>query len=176
MNFSKFYTIFYAFLLFSSSSHASSGFKELIQQYQYAITVEWDQQDKEFLKEEETKLMKGIKELLQNGQSPDQYINDVLTLIPDLQRRQDIESALKLYGDSKLSKEQLMFFLNQHASSIGQQGSSWSTTGKILLGIVITYAVLKVIMFTIYFWDTDPDYGKTSGDLPPEEPLIYVPM
>lgn len=152
-----------SFIFLTGNSFAATGFKEIIQEYQYEVTVEWDQQDKEFLKNAEDKMISGVESLLASGASPEDLMNEALTLIPDEKLKEDLKITLKNY-----SKEQLISFLDQNADRMALQGSSWSTVGKILVGVVVTYAVLKLLMIIIIYSDTDPNYGEPSGDAPPK--------
>lgn len=152
-----------SFIFLTGNSFAATGFKELIQEYQYEVTVEWDQQDKEFIKNAEDKMISGVEALLKSGASPEDLMNEALTLIPDEKLKADLKVTLKNY-----SKDQLISFLDQNADRMALQGSSWSTVGKILVGVVVTYAVLKLLMIIIIYSDTDPNYGEPSGEYPPK--------
>lgn len=157
-----------SFIFLSGNSFAATGFKDLIHDYQYEVTVEWDQQDKDFINRADEKLISGVETLLQEGASPQELLNEALTLIPDEKVKADVKQTLKLYGQKEFSKEQLVAFLSQNTSQMARQGSSWSTVGKILVGVVVTYAVLKILMIIIMYSDTDPNYGQPSGDYPPK--------
>ncbi len=163
----KILTTFLILCFLSSNSFAATGFKELFENYQYAVTVEWDQQDQVFLKNEENKFINGIDLLVQNGHSTEEIIIESLELIHDKNLRNEIEEALKLFGSKNISKNQLLTILDQNAVAMSQQGSSWSTIGKILVGAVVTYGVLKLLMIIIIYSDTDPNYGQ-PGDAPPK--------
>ncbi len=157
-----------SFIFLTGNSFAATGFKDLIQEYQYDVTVVWDQKDKEFIQRADEKLISGVETLIENGASPQELMNEAITLIPDEKVKADIKQTMGLYGQKKFSKEQLVTFLNQNATQMARQGSSWSTVGKILVGVVVTYAVLKLLMIIIMYWDTDPNYGQPSGDYPPK--------
>lgn len=160
----KFLTTFLVLCFLSGNSFAATGFKDLFQNYQYAVTVEWDQHDKDFLEAEEQKFSKGIEILLQSGHSTQDIVNDSLTMIHDENLRNEIKEALSLYGDNKISKDQLLNMLEQNASAMSQQGSSWSTLGKIVVGVVVTYAVLKILQVIIINATSDEGYGGgTTG-------------
>lgn len=48
------------------------SFRRLVDEYQYAMTVEWDQEDKAFVEKENAKFLEGFSELRQSGLSNDE--------------------------------------------------------------------------------------------------------
>ncbi|MBY0516787.1 MAG: hypothetical protein K2P81_07760 [Bacteriovoracaceae bacterium] len=158
---------FLAFICFTQYSMAAApGFKTLINNYQYAVNVEWDQRDVAFLKNEEAKLKQGIQVLIDQGMTSEELVQESLMMIPSQQLSVEIKESVELFKAGRLSNEELISVVTEHMDSMGQRGSSWSPVTNILVGVVATYVVLKALMLVIYYWDTDPNYGQT-GDPPP---------
>ncbi len=156
-------------LVFSAQVFAGqgTGIAELIKSYQYSVLVEWDQQDPEFLKAKQDDFARGIETLIAEGHKPRELLQESLKLIPNEEVRRQLSEASQLSGSSMTSEELTQYF-EQQLNSMTVQGSSWSPVTKILLGVAITYVVLKVLMITLMYWDTDPNYGQV--DNPPKVP------
>ncbi len=166
--FAKLVHFLLAFIFCSQCALASTGnFKELVQEYNYTLTVEWDQKDLEFLKSAESKFSIGVRELLKEGSSPLELMAESLDLISDLKLRRELSERLKVYHHNKMSNEELLEFVERYSSSMQTQGTSWSPAMKILLGVVGGYIAFKLILVTIMYWDTDPNYGE-DGNPPPK--------
>jgi hypothetical protein len=160
--------ILLTFTFLMPAGFAADGFKQLLQDYHYDMTVLWDQEDQEALRSYEQKLRAAVLAELKAGREPQELIDASLELIPDESMRSHIANALKLYQLEKMSKEQLTQVIIENSQQMGAQGSSWHPVVKVLVGIAIAYVALKLIMLAIYFSDTDPNYGQPTGGNPPK--------
>jgi hypothetical protein len=163
-------SFFFLFTFLMNSSFAGEGIKSALQDYQYAMTVEWDQQDPEYAKAQEEKLLNSVESLLQNGHTPKSIVQESLALIPDAQQRNEIQTALNQFNQGELSKAELLNMLANHSSQMSQTGASWSVVGTVILGLVLGYASLKILFLVVYYWDTDWDYGETTETKPDTGP------
>ncbi len=156
-------------LVFSIQAFAGtgSGIAELIKAYQFSVLVEWDQKDPQFLEMKQAEFSRGIESLIAEGHQPRDLLAESLQLIPNQAVRRQLSEASQLSGNA-MSAEELTQYFEQQLGSMTVQGSSWSPVTKILLGVAITYVVLKVLMITLMYWDTDPNYGQV--DNPPKAP------
>jgi hypothetical protein len=148
------------------TSLAKTGIKSSIQNFQYAVTVEWDQKDHSFLKYQEDLLKKEIEELLKAGESPKVIMEELVSLIPDQRLQRDILEASSLYQKKEIEREELEAFLQMHLEDLQTRGPSWSPVVKFIVGLGIFYIVFNLFLFTLYYWDTDPNYGQV--DNPPK--------
>lgn len=155
--------------LFSQSSYAATkSFTELVQSYQYAVLVEWDQADPKFLQSAEDEFRHGVVQLLSGGASPQELLGESLSLIPNQTLRLELGEGVVLYQGGELDPKELLDFTTDHISHMEAQGSSWSPAVKIAAGIVGGYVVFKLLMLTILYWDYDPNYGQPGE--PPKVP------
>lgn len=155
-------------VFFTQSSYAATGLKEALDQYHYNITVEWDQQNADQLNSFEEELKSNIEELIQKGHSPEALMNEAVSLLKDEALKEDLSEILS--KRDSVSKEELTSLLQQKADSMHAKGASWNAVTKIILGVVIGYVVLKALMLTIYFWDTEPVDCTTQDCSPPPKP------
>jgi hypothetical protein len=154
--------------IFMQAGHASTGVKDLLDEYHYAVTVEWDQKDETFIQAQEDKLLIGLENALATSVNPENVVKEILAQIPDQKLKADITQAFTLFKKDEISKEQILTLVQSHQASMNQQGTSWSPVMKIIIGVVVGYVVLKALMLVIYYWDTDPDYGTTEN---PPKPI-----
>lgn len=165
----KFIVPFLLVALFSQSSYAATkSFTTLVQSYQYAVLVEWDQADPKFLQDAEDEFRQGVVQLLSEGASPQELLGESLSLIPNATLRQELGQGVELYQGGDFNPKELLDFTTDHISQMEAQGSSWSPAVKIAAGIVGGYVVFKLLMLTILYWDYDPNYGQTGE--PPKVP------
>jgi hypothetical protein len=154
------------FALCSQATFGSNNLRNSLANFQYAITVEWDQKDKAFLDEQERILSSEIEKLLLSGESPENILRDCLSLIPDEKTKKEMNEALSLYSNKKMSREELVDFVSMYSNSMQSQGPSWSPVVKFLVGLGIFYVVFNLFLFTLYYWDTDPNYGQVDNNPP----------
>ncbi len=153
-------------LLSQASFAATRSFAELVHNYRYAVIVEWDQADPAFLQTAEKEFQQGIVKLLEDGASPQDLLEESLLLIPNATLKRELTEGVGHYQSGNFSEKELLDFVLQNISSMESQGSSWSPVAKVALGIIGGYAIFKILMLTILYWDTDPNYGQ-PGDPPP---------
>ena len=165
--FTKLFSSFLTLLLTSQTCFAAPGLSELVREYQFAMSVEWDQRDEGFKNEQQEKLLKGIEHLRAEGATTQQLLTESLLMIPDLTKRHDVAEAMGLYHAGQLSQAQLHDFLEENLANMQTPGVSWSPLTNVIVGVVVGYAVLKALMLVIYYWDTDPNYGQ-GGEAPPK--------
>lgn len=136
--------------LFSQSVFATttSSLRAITNNYKYAVEVEWDQQDPQFLDTKKLELEQGIAALIDAGASPKSLLQEALSEIPEGKQKKDIESLLNIVSTQKMSPEQ---FGAELLSVMGkQEGASWTGGANLLIGVgaafAITYIVFRVYM------------------------------
>lgn len=121
---------FLSLTLFIPTGFAATGLKELLREYQYEVTVVWDQKDPEVLKAYEQKLMHDIDYLLKTGTHPIELMETSIESIPDEVIRNQMQEALKLYQIDKMTKEELTYMIEENSKLLGAQGSSLASSCK----------------------------------------------
>ncbi len=148
-------------------TYAATGVKELIENYQYAVTVEWDQKDESFLAIQNETFKSGVQQLILSEQSSEQIMNETLNMIKDEKMKAELTESINLLKNNQTSADQVLQVLENHSSQMQEQGTSWSPAVKIIVGVLAGYVLLKLAFLAIYYADTDPNYGQTT-DSPPK--------
>ena len=147
----------------------NSGLKSLLDNYQYTLIVEWDQTDSVYLQNATEKFSRDLEALIAEGHAPEVLLQESLSLIPNEKTKSDLTYALGLYHNKSLSSAELKSFFEEELKHMHIQGVSWSPVTKVLVGAAIGYAVFKILLLTIYYWDYDPNY-QGSTEPPPLPP------
>ena len=119
------------------------------------MTVEWDQKNEAQLEIFESEFRDNVTALIRSGHTPDAIIQEALNEIKDEKLKNDLTEVVSLYQRKDISHEEAIDLLATQAQNMDLKGASWSTVTKVIVGVVIMYAVLKSLMFVIYFWDTE---------------------
>jgi CRISPR/Cas system Type II protein with McrA/HNH and RuvC-like nuclease domain len=139
-------------LLISHHSFAQgiTPVKDLLDNYTFAMEVEWDQTDKDFQKNQEELMLQGIRDLIQQGVSSQELLKEVLQAIPDKRFKSDIMNHLTLANQTNMHPEELQTLLLQSAQEARMQWAQWSPVVKVVLGVAITLLVARIAL-EIYF-------------------------
>ena len=89
--------------IFMQAGHASTGVKDLLDEYHYAVTVEWDQKDETFIKAQEDKLLIGLENALATSVNPENVVKEILAQIPDQKLKADITQAFTLFKKDEIN-------------------------------------------------------------------------
>lgn len=141
-------------LCFSVNVFASTGtVNELsrhIDNYQYSLTVEWDQKDQKFYQKVTEKFLSEMEKLIRNGHLTKE---EVLTLLEKRVSSKNVLQAMKL----KLSllshvdsQEALADIVKESSKEMYAKGASWN--GEILIPLAIGIVILAVLAYK-WWWD-----------------------
>ena len=75
-------SFFVCLLLLCQTGFAATSFKDLLNEYQYNVTVEWDQQDAEALKKYEKEFQAGLQNLITEGHSSESLLLEAVSALP----------------------------------------------------------------------------------------------
>lgn len=129
-------------LCFTMNVFAASNLEDVFNEYQYALTVEWDQKDKSFMENETQKFYSNLKEL---NVSSEELMNFVETKIPDSQKLND----LKMQASVASSTEELVEILSHNQATLYRQGANWNGR-TVLVGAAIV-GVSALFIYSVYF-------------------------
>jgi hypothetical protein len=144
-------SLFVAFC-FSLNVMASSGtIQELerhLDDYHYALSVEWDQKDNKFYQEQTEAFFEKLNKLIkEDGLSQ----KDLLTLMEKKTNNKQLIDALKLkLSLSQInSSEELAKVVRQSTKDMYAQGASWN--GNVLFPVAIGLLVAAVVGYAIWW-------------------------
>lgn len=173
---SKILTVFliFAFVGQVSASPEKNALKNLFDEYNYSLTVEWDQKDKEFYRRETSLLIERIKELQNQGLTNSELINQAVLSINDEKVSNEIKSLIGLLDSNKLSFEETTSLIKKAMNNSQQSGASWNedTAAKIWVSFLIV-AISTAIILTIINSDGSDEPDDSSDDWPFDCNLIY---
>ena len=147
-----------AVLLFCFTLNAfasSSGvlkLERLLDDYQYAVTVEWDQKDQKYYDAETKRIFEGMSALIQEEGLTK---GEVLTLVEQkLVNKRTLEALkFKLNVLSKTeSPEDLARTLKESSKDMYSQGANWNAEVTIIAGIGI---VIIAVLAYKWWWDVN---------------------
>ncbi len=122
---------FFLLVLFSLSvkAYSSTEVHTAMAELDYALTVEWDQQDRDFYEVQVEKFHKVINEQKESGLTDQQVFQLALSNVKDQKLAQELYLGLKMGH----------YDLNEVFAKTHQQGASWNgkTVGFIAVGVAI---------------------------------------
>ncbi len=162
----KIFTVFLLLTLCLQSFAATGGADDLARafdDYQYAVTVDWDQKDQASLKAITEAFYSRIDKLSQeNGTTAaglekliDQKVKDPAVLAA-------LRVKIQLLGKNA-TREQVLEMLKNESKNLYQNGASWNGEAVMTYSLIIVVAAL--FAYAIYFelthecvkWEEDPD-------------------
>lgn len=169
------YVLSICFMLNSFTALAGTQeLKAVIDDYQYAMTVEWDQKDKIFFETQTTHFLKQIEVMVTNGTITQSQIVDVINQVGvKAPLKRDLIEKMNLLNKS--SPEELARFLSDNSTSFYQNGSSWapaSTVFGVGVGIVVVLGLIGLALaeartdctFAYHDQNYDEHYTCTLSD------------
>lgn len=133
-----------------AATNTISALEQAMDEYQYALSVEWDQKDNSF-QEAQTKIFfEKIATLIkEEGLTQAQ----VMTMIEGKIENKEALNALKLKA-SLLAKaqntEELIKMVRESSKDFYAQGASWNG-GAMIVGYAIVAVILGVVAYSIYW-------------------------
>lgn len=137
--------IFILALAIFSNAFASThqSLKSAFQDLTYSLTVEWDQQDKDFYAEQMRKFTATLADLQAQGLSHTELMSFATSLIQDKQVARDIQVAFNLVAINKMPADEASKFMLETLNKSQVKGASW--TG----GVAVYYTVMAVLVVAI---------------------------
>jgi hypothetical protein len=136
------------FAIFSVQANASAheGLKAAFDELNYALTVEWDQQDKEFHGQQMKKFAATVRDLQAKGLTNAQMIEFVKSEVKNKQVAKDLETAFNMIQINKLSPAEANKYILDTMKKSYSSGASWSGDVFVYLGVGILIVALAVAL------------------------------
>ena len=142
-----------AFLLacsiFSASAMPSTnqGLKAAFDEFNYSVTVEWDQKDPSFLEAKKLELMQTISGLEAEGMTRSELITFAKSQLKDATLIKNLDSVLEAISLNKMTSEEANNFMIRSIQNSQAQGANWN--GVIILtpvGLLILVLLIAVVI------------------------------
>ena len=139
---------------FSLNVMASTGtIQELerhMDDYQYALSVEWDQEDQAFYEAQTKAFFEKMGKLInENGLTQDQILKLVETKTKNKQAIEALKLKLSVLAKGA-SVEELAQIVKEYSKDLYSQGASWN--GHVVFSVVIGLVVVGALAYSIW-WD-----------------------
>lgn len=133
-----------------AASGTTQELERALDDYQFAMTVEWDQKDKAFQTEKTEAFYATLSDLMQKGLTTD----DVMALVSKKSKNPKEVEALKLKMDmiakNANSSTELAQAMTAHSKDLYSTGASWEGTAILIsVGIVAIFAA--AIAYSVWF-------------------------
>lgn len=133
----------------SGSIHA---LEKSIDEYQYALSVEWDQKDSSFHDQQTDIFLKKMDALIQEeGLEKEQVRALAKSKIKDEAAYKALELKMGLLSGANSSKE-LIELLKENSKEFYSKGASWN--GEVFFENAIIVAVVIAVAYSVYFHST----------------------
>ena len=140
-----------------SFSASAANLNTVIDDYQYAMTVEWDQRDQVFSKARTEEFYSAIQKLQENGLTVKELEAGIKAKLGDARAVQEISSALE--AQDLRSMDELMNFMTSRQSEFYSRGANWSSDA--LIGFAEYAFIVGFVGFLVYVAVTEKcvEYG-----------------
>lgn len=169
-----------AFFTVQANASTQSGLKAAFDEMNYALTVEWDQKDKDFYTEQMKTFMNKLRELQAKGLTNEQLMEFAKSEVKDAKVAKDLETAFNMISLNKLSAEDASKFMVDTMKRSYNVGASYQGSAVYILAAVGVLFIAAAIVLgatgtfsgsycsDVYVCDTecyyDYYYGYTCYD------------
>lgn len=141
-------------ICFSFNVLAASGtvqeFEKLLDNYQYELTVEWDQKDQEFYNSKTKIFFEELEKLIKAGLTTEEITDLVSAKAKNSQVVEAIKLKMNLLGG--LNFEELVQIIKSSSKDLYLEGASWN--GSVIFPVIAGLLVAGVIGYFIW-WDAN---------------------
>jgi len=144
--FTKFFSMFIVFALLTVQSHASTqnGLKAAFDDLNFALTVEWDQKDKNFHDEQLKTFSKTVRQLQTQGLTNAQMVDFAKSQIKDQKLAKDLETTFNMIQINKMSAEEANKYILNTVKNFYSTGASWNGEVFVYLAVGVLVVALAI--------------------------------
>lgn len=156
----KLISFFMMVAILTSSAMASShdGVKAAIDEFQYALTVEWDQKNQAFHDQKVNELVQDLSKL---NLSSKELMSAVKAQINDKNIAKEFEEVVAISVAKNLSLEETAKMLAPRINAIYGKGASWNGNAGAILGGAVLITILAGFALVIgCSLKTQSEYGE----------------
>ena len=144
-----------------ASTGSLSAFESALDEYQYSMSVEWDQKDKVFQQTKTNEFIGKMNAMIASGTLSQK---DIITVVETKLKNKTLVDAMKLKialaGEMK-TPEQLMSFMNESSEDLYSQGANWN--GYVMVPVAIVLTAVVALGFAMWYSATHgcQEYAQT---------------
>ncbi len=150
--FKKIIFVFFALSIFTSHSIAGNeaSIKQLLDELNYSLTVEWDQKDKSFYNAQVLQFNEGVKKLKAQGVTTNEMFRSVLESIKDKNLAREVEEIRMKLNLKLVSESQAIDMLKDAQNRSYSRGANWFwdseaipwVAGGLFLAVILAAGIL----------------------------------
>jgi hypothetical protein len=142
----RFFVLALTLVIFSIQAHAATGngLKAVIDEFNYSLSVEWDQKDQSFLNAQSEKLTRELQRLQQSGISNQELMNQVLLEIKDQNLAREIQTTFSMVSLNAMSAKEAQEHIKTAVSKSYATGASWN--GSAFVGVVAALVLIAGVL------------------------------
>jgi hypothetical protein len=146
--FKKLIALMMVLSIFTTQANASTtdGLKAAFDELNYALTVDWDQKDKEFHADQMKKFTSSIRDLQSKGLSNAQLVDFAKSQVKNAQVAKDLETALNMIQINKMSGAEANKYILDTMKKSYSAGASWNGEVFIYLAVGVLIVALAVAL------------------------------
>lgn len=134
--------------IFTVSAQATShnGLKAAFDELNYALTVEWDQQDKDFYVDQMKSFKNKVNELQFQGLTQKELIDFAKSEVKDKKLSADLDTAFSMISLNRMNGEQASEYLVEMIKKSYSTGASWNSDASLFIGLGLLLVVVGVVV------------------------------
>jgi hypothetical protein len=144
------------------ASPVKESLDELIDQYEYQMTVEWDQEDSQFLQKTTQDFYEELSKLSQNGLNEKDILDVLSSKSLGADRIEALKHALKPLTSKANKSEELAKIISEYSKDVYQNGASWNGSIIVMAGVGIV--AVSLLGYSIWFNSTHSCVSYAQGE------------
>ena len=168
--FIKTFSFLIAFSVFSAQAQVAShqDLKSVVDEFQFALTVEWDQKDKSFYDAQTRKFQKSLESLQAQGMSDLEMLDYLKSTIKDERVSKDLDQLYQQVSLNKISRSEVQKLVKETFSKTYNQGANWNGSGSATIAVAVVVIIAAVLIFSsISNSKNGSRSGETGGEVTP---------
>jgi hypothetical protein len=155
-----------AMLIFTTNSFAASqsGLKEAFNEFNYSVSVEWDQKDKAFYDQQVKKLQAEMQVQQANGVTNADLVQFVISESKNESLKKDLSLVLLQMKINQMSQAEALAIVKDKLNKTYAEGASWSGRGdQIIIGLVVVLVAVWAVAYVQCV--SDPNHITVCSDV-----------
>lgn len=133
-----------------------------LDEYQYALTVEWDQKDKSFQTEKTEAFYATLSDLMQKGLSTQEVMTLVEKKSKNVKEVEALRFKLEMLAKNASSSNELAAAMTAHSKDLYATGASWEGSA-ILISVGIVAVLAAAIAYSVWFENNHTCVATAQG-------------
>lgn len=145
----RFFVLTLTLIFFSIQAHATAGngLKAALDEFNYAVSVEWDQKDQSFLNAQSEKLSRELLRLKESGMTNQELMDQAVAGIKDQNVVREIQTVFSMVSLNAMSPSEAQEHIKKAFSKNYSSGASWNGSAFVG-GLVILLVIAGVLVLT----------------------------